>query len=51
MWKADVGNTSIFDIAAELNRIADLAREILSEPGAILLGEFQSTASKRAAIG
>ncbi|QNT69127.1 hypothetical protein [Defluviicoccus vanus] len=47
-----MGDPSIFDLAAELNqRIADLAREILSEPAAIFLGEIQSAVPKRASIG
>ena len=42
-----MGDPSISDIAAPLKpRIADLAREILGEPGAIFLGEIQSRAEE-----
>ncbi|MGZ9092691.1 MAG: hypothetical protein ACXW3T_14200 [Rhodoplanes sp.] len=47
-----MGDPPISGIAEPLNqRIADLAREILGEPGAISLGEIQSTAPKRSSIG
>ena len=47
-----MGDPSMSAIAAPLNqRIVELAHEILSEPGAIFLGEIQSAVPKRASIG
>lgn len=47
-----MGDQWISGIARKLDqRIADPAREIASEPGAIILGEIRSPVAKRASIG